>query len=92
MPQLLRIGPYVIYFWSDESLPLEPVHVHIAEGRPTKDATKIWISSTGKTLLCHNHSMIPARILARLMKIVEANSSEFTQAWIDHFGEIRYYC
>lgn len=92
MPQLLRIGPYIIYFWSDESLPLEPVHVHIAEGRPTKDATKIWISGTGRALLCHNQSMIPARMLNRLMKVVEANSGEFIAAWQAHFGEIRYYC
>ena len=48
MPQLLRVGPYTIYFWSNENEPLEPVHVHITEGRPTRDATKIWISSTGK--------------------------------------------
>lgn len=35
MPQLLRVGPYIIYFWSNESRPLEPIHVHIAEGKPT---------------------------------------------------------
>ena len=29
MPQLLRIGPYSIYFWSNEGDPLEPIHVHI---------------------------------------------------------------
>ncbi|MBQ9039798.1 MAG: DUF4160 domain-containing protein [Clostridia bacterium] len=34
MPQLLRIGPYTFYFWSNESDPLEPVHIHIVEGRP----------------------------------------------------------
>ena len=50
MPQLLRVGPYVIYYWSNESEPLEPVHVHIADGRPTRDATKIWITSMGRAL------------------------------------------
>lgn len=34
MPQILRIGPYSIYFWSNENEPLEPVHVHISEGLP----------------------------------------------------------
>ena len=92
MPQLLRIGPFIIYFWSDESTPLEPVHVHIAEGRPSKDATKIWITSTGRALLCHNKSMIPARTLSRLMKVVEANSGAFVQEWLNHFGDIRFYC
>ena len=82
----------MIYFWSDESAPLEPVHVHIAEGKPRRDATKIWITSTGRALLCHNKSSIPARILARLMKVVEANSAAFVREWEAHFGEIRYYC
>jgi hypothetical protein len=51
MPQLLRIGPYTFYFWSNESEPLEPVHVHIVEGLPTPDATKVWITATGR--LCY---------------------------------------
>ena len=92
MPQLLRVGPFIIYFWSDESMPLEPVHVHIAEGRPTRDATKIWLTSTGRALLCHNKSMIPRRTLGRLMKVVEANSGDFVDVWKEHFGEARYYC
>ncbi len=92
MPQLLRIGPYTIYFWSNESGPLEPVHVHIADGRPTRDATKSWITSTGKTLICHNRSNIPERVLNRLLRVIEANADSFVRAWEDHFGEGRFYC
>lgn len=51
MPQLLRIGPYSIYFWSNEGDPLEPIHVHISEGRAKSTATKIWITSTGNVIL-----------------------------------------
>lgn len=92
MPQLLRIGPYILYFWSNENFPLEPVHVHIAEGTASANATKIWITSSGKALLCNNNSRISERILNRLLRVVEANSTEFVQAWKDHFGEITYYC
>ncbi len=92
MPQLLRIGPYILYFWSNESEPLEPVHVHIAEGKAAANATKIWITSSGKALLCNNNSRIPERILSKMLRVVEANSAEFTKAWKDHFGEISYYC
>ena len=63
MPQELKIGPYTVYFWSNENDPLEPVHVHIAEGKAMPNATKIWITSTGKTLLCNNNSGIPDQIL-----------------------------
>ena len=31
MPQIFRIGPYWVYFWSNESQPLEPVHVHVCK-------------------------------------------------------------
>ena len=50
MPQIFRIGPYIVYFWSNENDPLEPVHVHIAEGRATSNATKVWITSSGKSV------------------------------------------
>ncbi len=92
MPQLLRIGPYVIYFWSNENTPLEPIHVHIAEGQAAPNATKLWISSNGKVMLCNNNSKIPERILQKVIRLVEANSTEIIEAWLEHFGEIRYYC
>ena len=41
MPQIFRVGPYSIYFWSNENNPLEPIHVHIAEGKATANATKV---------------------------------------------------
>jgi hypothetical protein len=59
MPQIFRIGSYLVYFWSDEKKPLEPIHVHIAEGRPIVNGTKIWITQTGKCLIAHNKSKIP---------------------------------
>lgn len=31
MPQVFKIGPYWVYFWANESDPLEPVHVHVSE-------------------------------------------------------------
>ena len=92
MPQLLRIGPYIIYFWSNENEPLEPVHVHIAEGRANANATKLWITSTGKVLVCNNNSRIPERVLRNIIRVIEANSTEFVEAWLEHFGKIKYYC
>ncbi|MBQ4226750.1 MAG: DUF4160 domain-containing protein [Clostridia bacterium] len=92
MPQVLRIGPYIVYFWSNESNPLEPVHVHLASGTPSSDATKIWITQSGKTLLCHNRSRIPNQMLRNLQRVIESNSASVIEAWQKHFGEISYYC
>lgn len=92
MPQILRIGPYSIYFWSNEGDPLEPVHVHISEGRASSTATKLWITSTGKVIVCNNNSQIPERILKRLIRVVEANSSEIINEWRERFEDIRFFC
>lgn len=29
MPQVFKIGPYWVYFWTNENKPLEPIHVHV---------------------------------------------------------------
>ena len=89
---ILRIGPYSIYFWSNEGDPLEPIHVHVSEGRASATATKIWITSTGKTILSNNNSKIPERMLSDIMDVIEARSFEIVRKWQDHHGEIRFYC
>jgi len=92
MPQIFKIGSYWVYFWANEGDPQEPVHVHVSEGRPTETATKIWITRTGKCLLCHNRSQIPERMLRNIMRLVEARSSEIIQKWYEFNGEISFYC
>ena len=92
MPQIFRIGAYWVYFWTNESLPLEPVHVHVAQGSPVENATKIWITRRGKCLLCHNRSRIPTHTLRNIMAIIEARSDEVVQKWHAYFGEARYFC
>ena len=92
MPQILKIGPYVVYFWSNEGAPLEPVHIHITEGQATAFATKLWVTSTGKIIVANNNSKIPEAILRRMIRILEGNSDYIIERWLTQFGEIRYYC
>lgn len=91
MPQVFKIGGYWVYFWSNESDPLEPVHVHVSEGAPQENATKIWITKAGRCYLAHNSSNIPPRVLRNIMKIIEARSGEVIQKWTDFFGEAHFY-
>ena len=72
MPQIFKIGSYVVYFWANEQEPLEPIHVHVCKGIPSKSATKVWITKTGKCLLCNNYSRIPSKTLMDIMDIIEA--------------------
>lgn len=92
MPQIFRVAGYLIYFWSDENEPLEPIHVHITDGVPTANATKVWITQSGKCLLCHNNSKIPNRILRDIMDVIEARSKDVMERWYDFHNEIRFYC
>lgn len=92
MPQLYNFGGYIIYFWSNENKPLEPVHVHIAIGKPSPNGTKIWITNEGKALLANNDFKIPSGRLKLIIRFIEANSKEITDRWLEHFGEIRYFC
>ena len=54
MPQIFKIGSFWVYFWSNEGVPLEPVHVHVSEGMPAANATKIWITRARKCLLANS--------------------------------------
>lgn len=92
MPQVFKIGSYWVYFWSNENEPLEPIHVHVAQGNPVANATKIWITKAGKCLLCNNNSKIPERTLKNIMRIIEARSTEVIQKWHKFFDEITFYC
>ncbi len=92
MPQVFKVGSYWVYFWTNESYPLVPIHVHISEGSPSANATKVWITAAGGCFLCHNNSRIPAHTLKNIMLIIEARSKEVVAKWLDYFGTISYYC
>ena len=92
MPQIFKIGKYTIYFWANEGIPVEPVHVHVSEGKPTATATKIWITSDGRCLMCHNNSKIPDRILRNIEDVIEARINDIIETWRKIFGEVKFYC
>ena len=87
---LYKLLGYTIYFWSGDAG--EPVHVHVCKGRPTENATKIWITKEMKTLLAHNKSNIPSHKLNYIMKTIEARAFEIVSLWKQYFGEVRFYC
>ena len=92
MPQVFKVGSYLVFLWFAEGVPLEPVHVHVSEGVPSENATKIWITKNHKALLCHNKSNIPHHKLNTIMKVIEARSEEIEEKWAAYFGQISYYC
>ena len=81
MPSLFRLFGYVIFFWSNEGAPLEPVHVHVAKGVPNASATKIWITEAGGCIVANNNSKIPARTMSAIVMFWKA-----VQATLWHSG------
>ena len=94
MPQILRIGPYSIYFWSNEGDPLEPIHVHISKGKPTPNATKIWLTKSGGCILASNGSKISNKELNELMEFISAQffliCAKWKQAFVTDY--VKFYC
>jgi len=92
VPSLFRIGKYLVYFWSNENN--EPIHVHISEGHPTPNATKLCITSKGGCIVANNNSRIPNHELSDLMDIIEAQFFVICKAWKLHFvvDNIAFYC
>ena len=92
MPQIFKIGPYSIYFWSNENE--EPIHVHISKGIPVSNSTKIWLTKSGGCIVANNNSKIPTKDLRELMEIVSDNYFLIIGKWKQHFPdqEIKFYC
>ena len=80
MPVVLRIGPYRLFFYSNEND--EPPHIHVQRERAL---AKFWLrpvalaSSTG----------FSARELTRLSRVVQENAALLVEAWNEFFGGAR---
>ena len=66
--------------------------MHISQGNPSANSTKVWITKSGNCLLCNNNSKIPSKVLKNIMRIIEARSGEIIEKWYAYFGSISYFC
>ena len=83
MPSLFRVGGYLVFFWSNENG--EPIHVHIAKGKPSPGATKIWLTRSGGCVVANNAGRIPQSDLNELMEIISAQFFLICRKWKEHF-------
>ena len=83
LPKLFMVSGYTVYFWSNENG--EPIHVHVAKGKPTPNATKI---------LASNGSKISDKELNELMDFISAQFFLICSKWKQAFvtDEIKFYC
>lgn len=90
MPRLFLFQGFAIFFWTGEDG--EPVHVHVAKGRPTVGTTKIWLTRNGGCVLANNGSKLNKKDLANVMDFILANYDEICERWKAYFhGDISFY-
>lgn len=84
MPKILAafLG-YVFYFWANEDS--EPIHIHVAKGSQTPNATKFWITSDG-VKLANNNGKISEKELRQIRKYLIINRERIISRWISIFG------
>jgi len=79
MPNVMRIGPYRLHFWSRENN--EPPHIHITRDRAV---AKYWLEP--RVEFASNQGF-PLHELTQIRRIVEQNRDRLLEAWHEHLGE-----
>lgn len=94
MPQIFRFNSYILYFWSNEGEPVEPIHVHVSVKTPSKTSTKIWITKELKAKVENNNSNIPQKDLNNICTLIELRAFEIISKWKEYFNttEVKFYC
>jgi hypothetical protein len=92
LPKLFTVSGYMVYFWSNEDG--EPIHVHVSKGKPSPNATKIWLTKTGGCIMANNGSKIPNKELNELMEFISAQFFLICAEWKRFFvtETIEFYC
>jgi hypothetical protein len=92
VPSILKIGRYLVFFWSGDTD--EPIHVHVAQGKPSENATKIWLTAAGGCIVSHNKSRIPEQELNDILKIISDQFFYICDLWKSYFetDTIKFYC
>jgi hypothetical protein len=76
VPVVLRIGPYVFFFYSQENN--EPPHIHV---RRDQALAKFWLDPIS---LAYNYRF-PNHEITRLRSLVQEHRDLFRESWNDYF-------
>ena len=92
MPSLFTVSGYKIYFWANEND--EPIHVHVSQGKPNPNSTKVWLTKRGGCVVANNKSNIPQKELNELLEIISAQYFVICSRWKEFFitDDIKFYC
>ena len=83
VPNYFRFKDYLLYFYAGDGT--EPIHVHVAEKRPSKACAKFWLLENGTCKLAYNRADIPNKDLKKIEQFIELNFNVFCTKWKDFF-------
>ncbi len=78
MPVVLRIGPYVFFFYSLENN--EPPHIHV---RRDKSLVKFWLEPQVRVARTYGYA---EREVRRIRALVEENRQYLLESWHAYFN------
>lgn len=79
VPVILRYKGYKFFFFANEGMPLEPLHIHVRKAEAT---AKYWVKPT---TLAESYSMTSAE-LKELFEVVKLNEALIERSWNEFFG------
>lgn len=80
MPVVLRHKGYIFFFYSNEKVPREPIHIHV---RNNENVAKLWIEPEIK--LSSNYGFNSSE-LKEILGIVEINVELIKRKWNEFFN------
>ncbi|HDS84691.1 MAG TPA: DUF4160 domain-containing protein [Phycisphaerales bacterium] len=81
MPTVFRHKGYRFFFYSNEGIPPEPLHIHVRKG---EQVAKIWLEP--EIVVDHSYGMKSAE-LKELCAIVADNKQLIREFWNEHFND-----
>lgn len=79
MPVVIRYKSFRFFFYSNEGIPREPLHIHV---RGQGSEAKFWIKPQVRVAQSDG---IDARTLRELAEVVEQNVDLIERKWNEHF-------
>ena len=80
MPVVFRLDGFRFFFYSNEGISLEPVHIHVQKAGAE---AKFWV---GSEIILDNSEGFDAKTLRKLLVIVKDNKSLIEDRWNEYFG------
>jgi hypothetical protein len=80
VPVIFRYRGYRFFFYSNEGLPREALHVHVRKGSAV---AKFWLEPVPE--IASSHGMA-AHELRELLSIATAHRAEIERFWNEHFS------